>query len=61
MKKTSKYDTIAVIKHLTERLEASIKKDDLEKSYCFSHALEDMVRDLAFELYHDFLEASRHE
>lgn len=54
--KISKYDMIGMIKHFTERVEVAIKKGDTGKAYTFSHELEDLVHDLAFDLYHDVLE-----
>ena len=47
---------IGMIKHFTERVEVAIKKGDTGKAYTFSHELEDLVHDLAFDLYHEVLE-----
>ena len=50
-----KKDTIKMLQHLAERLLNCIEKDDLENAYCFSHALEEMSGELAFDLYHEYL------
>lgn len=54
--KFSKYDMIGLIKHFTERVEVAIKTGDTAKAYAFSHELEDLVHDLAFDLCHEVLE-----
>ena len=58
----TKYNSdIAIIKHYTEKVEEALKENDLNKAYSFSHALDDIVRDLAFEIYHEFLRESQKE
>lgn len=54
--KLSKYNMIDMIKHFTERVEVAMKKGDIGTAYTFSHELEDLVHDLAFDLYHEVLE-----
>lgn len=54
--KLCKYDMIGLIKHFTERMEVAIKKGDIGTAYTFSHQLEDLIHDLAFDLYHEVLE-----